>query len=138
MGTIMDQIQDSEDDDWIGIAAAQDRKDMESFRAYLQPHAKAIPPHHEIVAVRIVMRTSQLKPHVRLPLLVVQHFDPGDARDPRTLYASGDVELEKTIVHCDTRIFDAFSDFTIDLKRRGYSAETILPEPVWEEDYPEN
>ncbi|VWB98243.1 hypothetical protein BPS26883_04753 [Burkholderia pseudomultivorans] len=137
MGTIMDEIRDSEDDDWIGIAAAHDRKDMGSLRAYLQLQAKAIPKHHEIVTVTILMRASHLKPDVRLPLLVVEHFDPGDSPDPRALYEDGDVKVEKTTVQCDSHIFDAFSDFTIELKRRGYSAETLRPWPVWP-DAPEN
>ncbi|KWI50258.1 hypothetical protein WT72_24090 [Burkholderia pseudomultivorans] len=137
MNTIMDRIRESEDDDWIGIAAAQDRKDLESLRAHLQLHAKAIPQHHEIVTVTILMRASHLEPGMRLPLLVVEHFDPGDSPDPRALYEDGDVKVEKTTVQCDAHIFDTFADFTIELKRRGYSAETIQPWPVWP-DAPEN
>ncbi|MEY8173763.1 hypothetical protein [Burkholderia multivorans] len=137
MGTIMDEIHDSEDDDWIGIAAAQDRKDMGSLRAYLQLQTKAIPEHHEIVVVRIVLKASHLDPDAQLPLLVVEHFDPEGAADPRAMVENGDAKLEKTTVRCDAGIFDVFSDFTIHLKRRGYTAETIEPWPVFP-DEPEN
>ena len=141
MVTIMDEIRNSEDDDWIGITSAQDRRDLESICAYSQLQLKVIPPEHDIVAVTILMGASHLAPDTTLPLLVVRHFDPGDSRDPHRMFndgpSEGSIDIKQTTVRCNADIFAMFSDFAIELKRRSYTAELVEPWPAFP-DAPEN
>jgi hypothetical protein len=126
MHTLEEEFRDS-DDDWLGVAAAQDRKDGDSIRAYLQHHAKLVPPRHVIVGMTMLMSSSRMPKGTKAPCLVVRHFDPGDSSDPQRTFRNGledgTVELKETVIQCGYDVFLAFSDFTIDLTARGYGAE---------------
>jgi hypothetical protein len=126
MRTLEEEFRDS-DDDWHGLAYGHDRKDADSIRAYLQHHAKCIPPGHVIVGITIVMRASYQPRSVHTPFLRVMHFDAGDSTDPPSMFRKGlddgTIELKQTVIQCDNNLFLAFSDFVIELTARGYDVE---------------
>lgn len=127
--TIEEEFRDS-DDDWFGLASAQERKDGNSLRDYLQRHAKVIPIEHVVAHIEIVLRASCPMGSAPAPVLLITHFDPGHSTDPgklyRTSYDTGErIELKQTAVPFDNELFQVFSDFRIELTARGYYVEPI-------------
>ncbi|MBR8137204.1 hypothetical protein [Burkholderia cenocepacia] len=127
--TIEEEFRDS-DDDWLGFASGQERRDGNSLRDYLQRYAKVIPIEHVIVSIEIVLRASYPTGSVPAPCLHITHFDPGHSVDParlfRTSLETGEhVELKSTSLPFDDELFQVFSDFRIELTARGYFVEPI-------------
>lgn len=111
------------DDDWSGVAYAQNARGGDTLAAHLQANG-ILPPGHVVVNVQVYLRASGAPAGVKAPYLTVTMFDASGSRDPAAAYrqAIEDGQVVFPIVHVqvDNSMIEVFSDLMLDLTPRGF------------------
>ncbi|CAJ0808846.1 hypothetical protein R77560_04801 [Ralstonia thomasii] len=118
------------DDDWSGVAYAQNNRGGDTLAAHLQANG-ILPPGHVIVNVQILLRATVTPAGVKAPYLTVTMFDATGCRDAaaafRQAVADGQRHFPIKHVQVNDAMIEVFSDLMLDLTPRGFDAH---PEPL--------
>ena len=111
------------DDDWSGVAFAQNNRTADTLAAHLQANG-ILPPDHVVVNVQLYLRATVAPKGLKAPYLTVTLFDASGSRDPAAAYreAINDGQVVFPIVHVqvDEKVIEIFSDLMIDLTPKGF------------------
>lgn len=111
------------DDDWSGIAFAQNNRNADTLVAHLQANG-ILPPGHVVVNLQLFLRATVAPRGLKAPYLTVTMFDASGSRDPAAAYrhAINDGQVVFPIVHVqvDEKMIEIFSDLMIDLAPKGF------------------
>lgn len=69
------------DDDWSGIAFAQNNRNADTLAAHLQANG-ILPPRHVVVNLQLFLRATVAPRGLKAPYLTVTMFDATGSRDP--------------------------------------------------------
>lgn len=116
------------DDDWIGLAVANDARGNDDFRARLVA-SKLVPDGYVVVRTMLTLnsphvQSASLKP----PFATVFLFDAGGHPDPLAAFkeakATGNVNLSTINIGLTAQdVLGLFGEFTVELFVRGYDLD---------------
>lgn len=116
------------DDDWIGLAVANDARGNDDFRTRLIA-SKLVPDGYVVVRIVLTLNSPHLQSEtLKLPFATVFLFDAGGHADPLAAFkeakATGNVNLSTINIGLTAQdVLSLFSEFTVDLFVRGYDLD---------------
>lgn len=113
------------DDDWSGIAVANDARPGDDFRTRLVASG-LVPDGHVVVRITLTLRSAHIaSTTLKAPFVTAFLFDADGHADPQAAFkaakATGHLDLKTVnIALGDTDVLDLFRDLTVDLMVRGF------------------
>ncbi|MGM3412400.1 hypothetical protein [Ralstonia holmesii] len=115
------------DDDWSGVAFAQNNRTADTLAAHLQANG-ILPPGHFVANVQLYLRATAAPKGLKAPYLTVTLFDASGSCDPaaadREAIQDGQVVFPIVHVQVDEKVIEIFSDLMIDLTPKGFHTTT--------------
>ncbi|NKA72488.1 hypothetical protein GO285_01404 [Ralstonia solanacearum] len=122
------------DDDWSGIAVANDAQPGDDFRTRLVASG-LVPQGHVVVRIALTLRSTHIASKtLKAPFVTAFLFDAGGHPDPQAAFraakATGNLDLKTVNIQLsDTDALDIFRDLTVDLMVRGFDLGDEQPPP---------
>lgn len=122
------------DDDWSGLAVANDGRPGDDFRTRLAASG-LVPEGHVVVRIMLTLRSTLIASKaLKAPFVTAFLFDAGGHPDPQAAFraakATGHLDLKTVNIQLsDTDALDIFRDLTVDLMVRGFELGDEQPQP---------
>lgn len=122
------------DDDWSGIAVANDAQPGDDFRTRLVA-SDLVPNGHVVVRIALTLRSTHIASKtLKAPFVTAFLFDAGGDPNPQAAFraakATGQLDLKTVNIQLsDTDALNLFRDMTVDLMARGFDLGDEQPSP---------